>query len=186
MTPKVRLANHAETSGIEAGFLRRYRPMFTWLLRALIIVTLLWVTTALGRAPSRGNEAAAIGAIRAVFSAENTFAGVSGHYGSWACLAAPGCLPGRRVVGGFISPTLADTLRQSGYRLDLLGAALDQVPEDPASGPLFARYAVVAQPVGLPAGRWFCGDDTGRIFGAGLSKSEVRDGHCVDRSTPIR
>lgn len=66
--------------------------------RVSVVAVILWGTMATLRAPHRGAEAAAIGSIRAVLSAERTFADISGgHFGvalpSWPSPSAYPRLP---------------------------------------------------------------------------------------------
>ena len=118
------------------------------------------------RARISGNEAAAIGGIRAVFSAQSAYAARNqGLFESeWKCLAGH-CIPG---VSG--EPFLPESLTQSprnGYRWTLFhaqqyeaGTAPSNVSPSSTNG-----YVVVAEPEVLNStgSRTFCGDSLGMV-----------------------
>jgi hypothetical protein len=128
------------------------------------------------RARVSANEAATIGDIRTVISAEAAYQSYSGgSYGSPECLAAPTtCLP---AYSGptFLDPQLASAAAKSGYR-----RTFHVRPET------FAYTAVPVEP-GKTGVRGFCGDASGRIcFTTDGSAPAVVDGACAQECRDLR
>ena len=138
------------------------------------------------------NEAAAIGDVRTVISAQMAYASANnGYYDTLECLGAPaGCLP------DYSGPVFLDTalvsagiIPKTGYRRTLhLGPPPDS-DGLPARSPSSARsFAYVAVPItpGKTGVRAFCGDDTGivRYWTAG-EPDEIEDGRCPEDGTPL-
>jgi hypothetical protein len=114
------------------------------------------------RARISANEAATIGDIRTVISAEAAYQSASGgSYGSPPCLAAPTtCLPAYSGPS-FLDPDLASATVKNGYRRTF------HAGPPSAAGPTgsletFAYTAVPVEP-GKTGSRGFCGDASGRI-----------------------
>ena len=138
------------------------------------------------RARVSANEAATIGDIRTVISAEAAYQSVSGgFYGPPECLGRPSeCLP-QYSGPTFLDSTLASGATKSGYRRTFhAGAAASAAPSAPgvpaATGGLetFAYTAVPVEP-GKTGVRGFCGDSTGRVcFTADGSEPAVVGGGC--------
>jgi type II secretory pathway pseudopilin PulG len=137
------------------------------------------------RARTSANEAATIGDIRTVISAEAAYQSASGgYYGPPECLSAPAtCLP---AYSGptFLSDDLASASVKSGYRRTFhpgpavsTGAPLG-IPAATGRLESFAYTAVPAER-GRTGTRGFCGDSTGRIcFTADGSEPAVAGGAC--------
>jgi type IV pilus assembly protein PilA len=111
------------------------------------------------RARIAGNEASAIGTLRAFQSAEAAFTQASGgSYGSPECLVTPAsCLP-HHTGGRFIGGEFASEFRKTGYDFHF-----EPGPAADATGQIkgFALYAV---PASVSTGtRLFCVDDRGAI-----------------------
>jgi prepilin-type N-terminal cleavage/methylation domain-containing protein len=94
------------------------------LIELLIVVAIIGIIAAIAvpgllRARQSGNEASAIGSVRAVVSAETTFAASCGGGGYAASLTQLGTAPTNGVP--FISPDLgsANTVAKSGYNVTL-------------------------------------------------------------------
>jgi type IV pilus assembly protein PilA len=79
------------------------------------------------RARMAGNEASAIGSLRAMSSAQAAFSAThEGRYGTVACLTAPSSCPnadGSAVTVPFLPPTAAEPGPRSGYTFTLLVSA---------------------------------------------------------------
>jgi type II secretory pathway pseudopilin PulG len=160
---------------------------------ALPVVAAIAIPSLL-RARVSASEAAAIGDIRTVISAQAQYASVNGgFYDTLECLASPpGCLPGntanaRRVI----DPALAQATVKQGYRRTLhLGPAVDPAQlRRPVSASSVVAFAYVAVPVtvGQTGVRSFCGDDRGLIcYKADGSEPPVENGRCADPCTSIR
>ena len=135
------------------------------------------------------SESAAIGAIRAVVSAEKAYAAMTGGYDTLECLATSSCIPGidqdRRR---FLDPSLATSRRIRGYHL-----AFHRGPEAgnggrKVSATAMTRFAVVALPAapGAASRRAFCGDDSGSIYlTPGDRVPRVSGGRCLDKEHPL-
>jgi type IV pilus assembly protein PilA len=149
------------------------------LIELLIVVAIIGIIAAIAvpgllRARMSGNEASAIGSLRAINSAESTYASscAQGNYAT--TLVALGTPP---VAGGqaFISPDIATsttataTITKSGYTIGL-GAAGNVATAGVTSchtAPLavFPGYGSNADPVSTSTGtRFFASDARGTIF----------------------
>lgn len=159
---------------------------FLGIIAAIAIPSLL-------RARVSANEAAAIGDIRTVISAQTAYASSNGgHYDSLECLARPQeCMPTYPVDGpAFLGEAYAPV--KMGYQRELLTGD----PAD-ASDVAFANlsrssvqsFAYVAYPavVGTTGVRSFCGDYTGRmcVYMDG-SRPPVENGGCDPRCQPLQ
>ena len=146
------------------------------LIELLIVVAIIGVIAAtavpgLLRARMAGNEASAIGSLRAVHGAQAIYAAScgSGYYApSLANLATP-----PTVLGGeeFIGPDLAvDPSLKSSYMVALTaGQAVAGAPAScngAPAGTVVATYFVGASPVGGGGGRFFGTNQGGTIFQA--------------------
>ena len=144
------------------------------LIELLIVVAIIGIIAAIAvpgllRARMSGNEASAIGSLRAVNSAQSTFAAScgSGFYApSLARLAAPPTVAGG---DGFIGPDLAvDPSTKSGYSVTLTpGAAAAGAPAScngAAAGAVTTTYFVGADPTPGAGARFFGTNQGGTIF----------------------
>lgn len=120
------------------------------------------------RARVAANEAAALGDIRTVISAEAAYQSASGgYYGPLDCLGAPSqCLPSYSGPT-FLDRTLAAGGMKSGYRRtfhpgNAVALGADGSPAPRGSLESFA-YVVVPEKPGQTGVRGFCGDASGRI-----------------------
>ena len=155
----------------------RSRSMPGWLVAAVVCVVAVFgvglvaaiAIPSLLRARVSANEAAAIGDVRTVISAEAAYQRVNGGFyeGRLACLASPAaCLPGYPASGSrFVEAALAAEGARYGYegRLEAgAPAAADPARSSPTS---VVTYAYVLRPVqpGQTGVRSFCGDSTGVI-----------------------
>lgn len=172
-------------AGIVTGGLSFLLIPFIGIVAAIAIPSFL-------RARVSANEAAAIGDVRSVISAQAAYASQNGgYYDTLECMGAPaGCIPD---YGGptFLDPLLASGNDKGGYRRTLhLGPPADpssaSQPISPSSVRAFAYVAVPIQ-AGQTGVRSFCGDHNG-IVCASMGEPEVVDGECVADSgcSPLR
>ena len=137
------------------------------------------------RARVSANEAATIGDIRTVISAEAAYQSVSGgFYGPPPCLATPtACVP---AYSGptFLDPALASATVKSGYRRTFhpgpAASVTASAPGSPfATGSLegFAYTAVPVEP-GKTGARSFCGDASGRVCAVRTGAIDASAGAC--------
>jgi type II secretory pathway pseudopilin PulG len=111
------------------------------------------------RARISANEAATIGDIRTVISAEAAYQAVGHGYADMPCLAnAASCVKGY-VGTAFLSKDLAEAKRKSGYDRTFHPGLAGQLPGT------YRKFAYTATPVepGKSGVRSFCGDSTGRV-----------------------
>lgn len=168
------------------------------ILLLLIVVAFIGIIAAIAipsllRARVSANEAAAIGDIRTIISAEAAYASSNGgHYDVLECLVKPQeCIPGYPME----SPAFLDDVYppvKMGYQRELIPG----IPAD-RSDVAFANlspssvqsFAYVAYPVssGTTGVRSFCGDYTGRlcVYLDG-SRPPAENGQCDSRCTPLQ
>jgi len=153
-------------------------PVFIGMIAAIAIPSLL-------RARVSANEAATIGDIRTVISAEAAYQSANGglYEGRLECLAEPSrCLPGY-TGPSFLDQTVASLQVKSGYRRHFEVSEQREVPAgtQKVSPTSVGGYAYVAVPAnqGQTGVRAFCGDATGNIcYTADGSAPRVTDGSC--------
>jgi type IV pilus assembly protein PilA len=147
------------------------------LIELLIVVAIIGIIAAIAvpgllRARMSGNEASAIGSLRAINSAESTFSSSCGQGNYTAALAGLGTPPN---TGGqaFVSPDIATTtstatVAKSGYTIDLGTGGLTAVTGvTSCNGGLavYPGYTAAADPVSSSTGtRYFGTDNRGTIF----------------------
>src|SRR6202023_2782207 len=99
------------------------------LLELLIVVAIIGILAAIAvpgllRARMSGNEASAIGSVRAINSAQSTYS-ASCAQGNYATTLADLALPPSNSTSAFISPDLASNgIVKSGYVVNLSGGAV--------------------------------------------------------------
>lgn len=157
---------------------------------SLLIVIPLAIMAAIAipsllRARTSANEAAAIGDIRTVISAEAAYQSASGgSYGPLACLAEPPrCLP-EYSGPHFLDPELASAEVKNGYRRTFHpgppASAAASVPGAPFSTGGLETFAYVAVPekAGSTGRRVFCGDSSGRVCAVASGEIDATSGAC--------
>lgn len=157
------------------------------LVELLIVVAVIGIVSAISvpamlRARRSGNEAAAIGSLRSLNSAESSYAaaGRGGFSPTLAALAAP--CPGSDV--GFISPDLStDPTIKSGYTITMAASASAALgPIDCNGVPTQTAYYVTAVPVsaGVSGLRGYASTAAGTIFfdplGAAPTEAQMAPG----------
>ena len=148
------------------------------------------------RARVSANEAAAIGDVRTVISAEAAYGSANcDTYGRLECLSnprGPGCIAGYPATAPtFLDATLTAAQVKSGYRRAFHPGAEVALADRPgcAGGTGLESFAYTAEPEtrGRTGVRGFCGDDSGRIcFTADGSVPPVTNGRCAEGCTPLR
>ena len=146
------------------------------LIELLIVVAIIGIIAAIAvpgllRARQSGNEASAIGTVRAINSAQATFAASCGGGGYAATLAALGTAPTSGVP--FVSPDIATsaggTASKSGYVHTMTGTGTDVLAAASTCNGVAASepaYFVEAHPlvVGSSGQRSFASDQRGTIY----------------------
>ena len=143
------------------------------LIELLIVVAIIGIIAAIAipgllRARMSGNEASAIGSLRAIASAQASYSsgGANGGYANLLATLALAC-PGS--TQGFISPDLGtDPSTKSGYQIVLAGAAgtAPGVPLDCNGTNTVQGYYATALPTlpGTTGNRGFSANTSGTIF----------------------
>jgi type IV pilus assembly protein PilA len=147
------------------------------LIELLIVVAIIGIIAAIAvpgllRARMSGNEASAIGSLRAINSAESTFASSCGQ-GNYAVTLVGLGTPPTGSNQSFISPDIATattataTVAKSGYNIGLGDGAstVTTIVSCNATGVVYSGYTAVADPVSSSTGtRNFASDGRGTIF----------------------
>jgi type IV pilus assembly protein PilA len=143
------------------------------LIELLIVVAIIGIIAAIAvpgllRARMSGNEASAIGSLRAINSAESTFSSSCGQGGYAVTLALLGTAP-TGSSSAFISPDLVtDPTTKSGYTVALGAAgsaAVAGITSCNGAAAVDAGYGANADPVSASTGtRHFATDMRGTIF----------------------
>jgi type IV pilus assembly protein PilA len=165
------------------------------LIELLIVVAIIGIIAAIAvpnllRARMAGNEASAIGSLRAVHSAQSIYAASCGggfYAPSLASLATP---PTRGGGDGFIGPDLGtDPSLKSGYSVAMtVGAAAAGAPAScngAAVGSVVSTYFVGADPATGSDGRHFGTNQGGTIFQADQAVRVTQSG-APNGATPIQ
>jgi type IV pilus assembly protein PilA len=140
------------------------------LIELLIVVAIIGIIAAIAvpgllRARISGNEASAIGSLRAVSSAQSTFAAscANGMYAQTLDILGTGPSGG----SAFISPDLgaSATAVKSGYSVSMTGTVATGAPACNGSTSLASGYRAWADPVSTSTGtRYFFTNTTGTIW----------------------
>jgi prepilin-type N-terminal cleavage/methylation domain-containing protein len=140
------------------------------LIELLIVVAIIGIIAAIAvpgllRARISGNEASAIGSLRAVSSAQSTFAAscANGMYASTLTVLGSGPSGG----SAFISPDLSSgaTVTKSGYTVSMTGTTATGTSCNNNDSNLASGYHAWADPVSTSTGtRYFFTNTTGTIW----------------------
>jgi type IV pilus assembly protein PilA len=137
------------------------------LIELLLVVAIIGIVAAIAapgllRARMAGNEASAIGSIRAISTAQHAYAGKCNGY-------AP-VLTELRAAGDFLSPemTTGVVLSKSGYTITMAAGAANLVLPSPSTGCTASgsSYIATAVPmsIGTSGSRGFATDEGGAIW----------------------
>jgi prepilin-type N-terminal cleavage/methylation domain-containing protein len=158
------------------------------LLELLIVVAIIGILAAVAipgllRARISGNEASAIGSLRAVNSSQQAYMTSCGggfYASSLTVLSDPA-----PTGFSFISPDLgaADTVEKSGFRLvmqpgsEAINAVKDGCNPSGAAENLFSSYYASNQPItsGLSGARWFWTNSLGTIYVSDVDAFDAED-----------
>jgi len=166
------------------------------LIELLIVVAIIGIIAAIAvpgllRARMSGNEASAIGSLRAINSSQQAFSSSCGNGFYAVDLEVLGTPP---TVGGgaaFISPDLvgANPVSKSGYEISLEGTADADAPASCNAGDVTGGYIAYADPIseGSTGQRYFWTNTSGTIYqdAASLSGEAAVTG-APDTGTPIQ
>jgi type IV pilus assembly protein PilA len=153
------------------------------LVELLIVIAIIGIIAAIAvpamlRARRTANEAAAIGSLRALNGAENSYAAAAGK-GGFAPLLATLATPCPGSTAAFISPDLSiDPAVKSGYTITMSAATVSSPGPTDCNGVLTeTAYYTTAVPVaaGLSGLRAFASSSGGAIFfdAAGVAPTEA-------------
>jgi prepilin-type N-terminal cleavage/methylation domain-containing protein len=146
------------------------------LIELLIVVAIIGIIAAIAvpgllRARQSGNEASAIGSLRAINSAQSTFSASCGNGFYSPSMSNLGTAPAAGTA--FISPDLgaADTVQKSGYTVTMgsssgVAAAAPASCNGLAAGAVVQGYNATATPTAGGGTRAFGTNTTGTIFQA--------------------
>ncbi len=144
------------------------------LIELLIVVAIIGIIAAIAvpglfRARMAGNEASAIGSLRAIHSAQTTYAASCGSGFYAPSLANLATAPTAQGGEGFIGPDLgADPSFKTGYTVTLTpGDAAAGAPAScngASAGTVVFTYFVAASPAGGSGGRFFGTNQSGTIY----------------------
>jgi type II secretory pathway pseudopilin PulG len=161
----------------------------------MVVVAMIGIIAAIAipsllRARVSANEAAAIGNLRSLVSAEAAVASANGgRYTTPECLHQPeACIPdwpaGTRPLSGeivFDAPARGYVLRFHPGPAAVAEGQADAAPFH------LTGYAITAVPASVQAGiRRFCADDSGLIFVMPEGAVPTDDGRCPESSEPLR
>jgi type IV pilus assembly protein PilA len=129
------------------------------LIELLIVVAIIGIVAAIAipgllRARMSGNEASAIGSLRAINSAQVSYAASCGQGGFATSLTILGAPCGAGATQGYISPDLnptitgSDPVKKSGYDITLAGTG-NAGPADGNGLPTMSDYLATAVPTTL-------------------------------------
>jgi prepilin-type N-terminal cleavage/methylation domain-containing protein len=165
------------------------------LIELLIVVAIIGIIAAIAvpglmQARKSGNEVSAMGSLRAINSAQSTFAAScgSGFYApSLSRLATPPTVGGG---DGFIGTDLSlDPSVKSGYTVSLVpGAAVPSTPPScngAAAGTVVATYFVGADPVTGGGSRYFGTNQGGTIYQSTAAVPATQNG-APSGATPVQ
>ena len=162
------------------------------LIELLIVVAIIGIIAAIAvpglmRARISGNEAWAIGSLRAVTSAQGTFSAscAAGKYAAALDILGTGVSGGQ----GFLSPDLAQapSVIKSGYMVSLTGATITGMTACNGATNLATGFHAWADPMSVNTGtRYFVTNTTATIWQMASSGASVSDTGAPSGGTPIQ
>lgn len=164
-----------------------------WIKRAAVAVVLLATLVLTGQRIGERDfsEAGAIGTLRAITSAESTYAAFNGYYDTLDCLATTrSCVTGLGGQNPFLAPQVVLPREQRGYRIVFHpGPKAESRTGERRSPSAMAQFAVVAFPVssGARQPRAFCADDRQLIYViTGGTMPRVEHGRCLETTNLLQ
>ena len=165
------------------------------LIELLIVVAIIGIIAAIAvpgqlRARQSGNEASAIGSLRAVSSAQSTFAASCGSGFYAATLVVLGT-PATGSTAAFIGPDLgaATTVTKSGYAVTMTGAAAAASPapcNGGAANSTTTGYRATAEPNAGGGVRFFATNTTGTIWAHTSTLASITDTTAPGAGAPLQ
>ena len=162
------------------------------LIELLIVVAIIGIIAAIAvpgllRARISGNEASAIGSLRAISSAQSTFAAscANGLYAQGLDTLGSGPSGG----SAFISPDLSSgtTVSKSGYSVSMTGTAATGATACNGATTLGSGYHAWADPMSVNTGtRYFVTNATGTVWQMTSTGSSAPDTSAPSGGTPIQ
>jgi prepilin-type N-terminal cleavage/methylation domain-containing protein len=164
------------------------------LIELLIVVAIIGIIAAIAvpglmRARMSGNEASAIGSLRAINSAQSTYASSCGSGLYAGTLVSLGTPPTGTTTQAFISPDLgaADPADKSGYTITLAATAAVTTLVSCNGGTLNSGYHATAAPQSASTGtRYFATNTTSTIWQSAAAITLNDADALVAGATPIQ
>jgi prepilin-type N-terminal cleavage/methylation domain-containing protein len=166
------------------------------LIELLIVVAIIGIIAAIAvpgllRARMSGNEASAIGSLRAINSAQSTYSASCGNGFYSPTLTNLGTGPGGVGVNAFISPDLgaAASVLKSGYNVSMTGTVAATAPatcNGLAAGAATGGYNANANPQSTSTGTRFFGTNTTGTIYQGTAALAMTDTTAPAGATPIQ
>jgi type IV pilus assembly protein PilA len=166
LSPPARSERHDQDAGNTANPAAGFTLIELMIVLAVVSVLLGIAFTQYRGMQARGNDASAIGSLRAIAAAQWQFALTCGNL-KYATVLPDLAKPVPATGDGFLSPdlTVAETFEKSGYTFHMTGKPLDGAPPACNGAVVAEGYAVTADPVrhGITGG-YFYGVNADRIL----------------------
>lgn len=156
----------------DTGEVRRAPSLGFTLVELLVVMALVAVLVSIAvpawlHARIQGNEASAVSSLRAIHTAQASYAQLCAG-GRYAVALTVLGIPPRGASHPFLSPDLTsgETVRKSGYTVVMMPRETSEQPRDCNGSPTAAGYHVSATPVafGSTGSRSFAMTERGKIF----------------------
>ena len=164
------------------------------LIELLIVVAIIGIIAAIAipgllRARMSGNEASAIGSLRTISSAQQTFASSCGK-GTYATTLVGLATPATGSSAGFVSADLStDPTQKSGYTITLTGGAAPAVAPVVCNGTAVAQtffVGAVPQTFGSTGTRYFGMNSDGAVWESSAAIAVTQVGPMAAPATTVQ